>query len=100
MAAGAVEGVAGRWRREGDGDVLRLLLPLLFDFNRRRKMGGFGNGRRGAVGFLAVRRGGNGGRSCGRRSREATVSLGMIVVEVLWRLRAGIKVQRRRDGAV
>lgn len=99
MAVGAVEAVVGRRRRQRDGDVLRLLLPLLFDFNWREEQGRFGDRRRGPVRLLGLRqRSDRGGRRGG--SRQAAVSLGVrgFVVEAVCRLGqlAGVKVQRRR----
>lgn len=61
MAVGAVKAVVGCWRRQGDRDVLRLLFPLLFDFNRGEKQGGFGDRCRGPVRLLGLRQRGDRG---------------------------------------
>lgn len=52
MAVGAVKAVAGCEGMVGDGDVLRLLLPLLFHLNLH---GRFGLGRRGPIRLLGLR---------------------------------------------
>lgn len=55
MAVGAVKAVVRRWGRQGDGDMLWLLLPLLFDFDWREKQRRFGDGCCGPVRLLGLR---------------------------------------------
>lgn len=76
MAVGAVKAVVGCWGRQSDGDVLRLLFPLLFDFDWREEQGGFGDGCCGPVRLLGLRQRSDRGRSC-RGRREAALSLGV-----------------------
>lgn len=75
MAVGVVIAVVGCWGRQGDGDMLRLLFPLLFDFNWREEQGRFGDRCCGPVRFLGLRQSDR-GRRCGGR-RKVAVSLGV-----------------------
>lgn len=65
--------VVHRRRWQGDGDVLWLFFPLLFDFDWRKEMGRFGDWGCGPVRLLALRQRGDGGRG---RGRGASISLG------------------------
>lgn len=75
VAVGAVEAVVGCPSGHGDGDVLRLLFPLLFDLNWWEEEGQFGDGRCGPVRLLGLRQRSDGGR--GRGGGKAAVSLGV-----------------------
>lgn len=98
MAVRAVKAVVVCWGRQCDGDMLRLLFPLLFDFNWREEQGGFGDRCCGPVRLLSLRQSSDRGRSCGGR-RKVAVSLGgrgFVVEAMCCRGHgAGIKVQRR-----
>lgn len=76
MAVGAVEAVVGCPSGHGDGDVLRLLFPLLFDLNGLEEEGRFGDRRRGPVRLLGLRQRSDGGRGHGGGGKAA-VSLGV-----------------------
>lgn len=64
MAVWAIETVVGSWGRQGDGDVLWLLFPLHFDFNRREEQRRFGDGRCSPVRLLGLRQRSDRSRSC------------------------------------
>jgi len=84
MAVGTLKAVIGCRRRQRDGYVLRLLFPLLFDFNRREEHRRLGDGRGGPVRLLGLRQRSDGDRRRGGR-RVVTVSLGVLgfVVEAV-----------------